>query len=122
METSKSILISNLSSSNVYYVLKSSRTSIYSIQSMQLSTLTCIIPGLPYCSFGRPMSYPVRRARPTARRVVHECRLGLSLNKWTSSVLVSHEYPGVLLWGAVSSYDERPTSLASGNCRVVSSN
>ncbi len=56
-----------------------------------------IIPGLPYCSFGRPMSYPVRLARPTARLVVHECRSVLSLNKWASSVLVSHGYPGVLL-------------------------
>ncbi len=31
---------------------------------------------------------------------MRECRSGLPMNKWASSVLVSHGYPGVLLTGS----------------------
>ncbi len=73
-----------------------------SFQSMQLSIPTNVIPDLPYCWFGCPMSYPDRLARLTARLVVHECRLGLTLNKWASFQLVPNECPDVLAGSSLS--------------------
>ncbi len=111
-----------------FFILKSLLGSQIWLRIYPIASNPCSSIRLPILSqvsltarLGRSMSYLVRHERPIVRLVVHECRLGLSMSKWDSSVLVSHGYPGVLLAGSSLSRISGTCELASGNCRVIRS-